>query len=128
MFRILYYVADNSCCFFPLQINMEVTLFLLSIIYFAVVMGQGPVAPGDFQPICRIDFRYREAHDWIPYVNPTSVGMRGEVRWQVLVDQYDYQNLIEPDQTPPSPWETRDIDGDGLQVCSYSMYYTCRLV
>ena len=103
-----------------IQINMKVMIcFLLSILCFALAKGQTPVAPGDAQISCRTDFRYRRAHDWIPYVNDTSVGVRGEVKWQVLLDQYDYQNIIGPNQIPPSPWEIRDIDGDGVQVSSH---------
>ena len=78
-------------------------------------MGQ---APGDFQEICHTDFRYRVHHDWIPYVNETSVGVRGDVKWQVLVDQYDYRNILGPSNIPPGVWMNRDVDGDGLQVCA----------
>ena len=94
---------------------MEVILFLLSMC-FTLIVGQ---APRDFQEICRTDFRYRTVHDWIPYVNDTSVGVRGDVKWQVLIDQYDYQNLLGASQIPASVWLNRDIDGDGLQVCMY---------
>ena len=97
---------------------MEVTLFLLSIaLCFSLTMAQGqiPVAPEDAQTVCRTFFQYRGAHDWIPYVNDTSNGVRGEVKWQVLLDQYDYQNLVGAG-SPPSPWEVRDFDGDNLQV------------
>jgi hypothetical protein len=91
---------------------MEVTLFLLSIVpCFALVMGQ-PVAPMDADNTCRTNFMFRPAHDWIPYVNDTSDGVRGQVKWQVLLDQFDYENLI-----GPGPWEPRDVDGDSIQVC-----------
>ena len=63
------------------------------------------------------NFNFRGAHDWIPYVNDTSDGVRGQVKWQVLLDQYDYENLIGPGLFPASPWEARDVDGDGVQVC-----------
>ena len=51
-------------------------------------------------------------------MNDTSDGVRGEVKWQVLLDQFDYQNLIGTNLSPPSPWEVQDFDGDGLQVSS----------
>ena len=45
---------------------MEVTFLLLSMtLCFMLIMGQ---APGDLQDVCRTNFRYRVAHDWIPYV------------------------------------------------------------
>ena len=95
---------------------MEVTLFLLSVVpCFALVVGQIPVAPMDASSTCRTNFMFRGAHDWIPYVNDTSDGVRGQVKWQVLLDQYDYENLIGPG-FPASPWEARDVDGDGVQV------------
>ena len=96
---------------------MKSTLFLLSICI-TLIMGQ---APGDFQTICRNSFQYRGIHDWIPYVNDTSDGVRGEVKWQVLLDQYDYQNILGENLFPPSPWEGRDFDGGGLQVSSYNL-------
>ena len=80
-------------------------------------MGQIQVAPEDVQTICRTSFEYRGPHDWIPYVNDTSVGVRGEVKWQVLLDNYDYQNLIGTNIFPPSVWEVWDFDGDGIEVC-----------
>ena len=96
---------------------MEVTLFILSIVpCFALVVGQIPVAPMDASTTCRTNFMFHEAHDWIPYVNDTSDGVRGQVKWQVLLDQYDYENLIGPGLIPASPWEARDVDGDGVQV------------
>ena len=68
------------------------------------------IAPDDHHEICRTDFRYRVAHDWIPYANDTSSGT-----WKVLIDQYDYQNLLGTG-IPPGVWTGRDIDGDGRQV------------
>ena len=88
---------------------MKVTLFVLNIVPCFALVGQS-VAPMDASSTCRTDFRFRGAHDWIPYVNDTSDGVRGQVKWQVLLDQYDYENLI-------GPWEARDVDGDGVQVC-----------
>ena len=69
---------------------MRGTTFLLAM-WFMLINGQ---APGDFQELCRTDFRYRVVHDWIPYVNDTSVGVRGDVKWQIFVDQNDYQHLV----------------------------------
>ena len=103
---------------------MEVTLFLLSIVpCLTLVMGQIPVAPMDVLPTCRTNFNFRGAHDWIPFVNDTSDGVRGQVKWQVLLDQYDYENLLGPGLIPASPWEARDVDGDTIQVhtCMYSI-------
>ena len=64
------------------------------------------IAPDDRHSICRTNFRYRAAHDWIPYANYTSSGT-----WKVLLDQYDYQNLLGAG-TPAGVWTGRDIDGD----------------
>ena len=87
--------------------NLAIILCCLSIV---LVGGQ---APDDFSQDCRTNFLYREPHDWIPYVNDTAVGNRGDVKWQVLLDQFDYQTLL-----PQSGviWTVRDFDGDGLQV------------
>ena len=68
------------------------------------------IAPNDFDPICRTDFRYRVAHDWIPYANDTSSGT-----WKVLIDQYDYENLLNPGP-PPKVWSVKDVDGTGTTV------------
>ena len=69
-------------------------------------------APDDRHLICRTDFRYRSAHDWIPYANDTSSGT-----WKVLIDQYDYQNLIGPG-IPPGVWTAFDADMDGTKTVS----------
>lgn len=69
------------------------------------------VAPTDYHLVCRTDFRYRRAHDWIPYANDTSSGT-----WRVLIDQYDYENILGEQRVPPGVWSVRDVDGDGLQV------------
>ena len=69
------------------------------------------IAPADYQAICRTDYRYRTAHDWIPYANDTSSGT-----WRVLIDQYDYQNILGESRIPPGVWSARDVDNDGLQV------------
>ena len=89
---------------------MKVIFLLLNI---HLVLGQ---APGDFQQICRTDFRYRPLHDWIPYVNDTTVGVRGHVKWQILVDQNDYQRILETGVGSSPVWMGRDVDGDGRQV------------
>ena len=99
---------------------MEVALFLLSIVScFAPIMGQTvSVAPMDIDTSCRNSFRTRAAHDWIPYVNDTSDGVRGEVKWQVILDQYDYSTLVEENPSLHSHWAVADFDGDGLTVCT----------
>ena len=69
--------------------------------------------PESFHRICRTDFRYRVTHDWIPYANATS----GDgIKWRVIVDQYDYQNLIGDFNIPPGVWKAVDNDGDHLGV------------
>ena len=98
---------------------MEMTLFLISLaLCFVLTVGQEviPIAPTDAQDTCRFGFQTRGAHDWIPYVNETSDGVRGEVKWQVILDQFDYTNLIGPG-TPIGPWQVRDFDGDSITVC-----------
>ena len=99
---------------------MKVTIFILiKCCVFLLIKGQ---APGDRQQRCRTDFRYYDGlHDWVPYVNDTSVGVRGDVKWQVLLDQYDYQNIL-GNGIPPGVWTARDVDGDGNQV--YSSFST----
>ena len=95
---------------------MKVIFLLLNI---HLVLGQ---APGDFQDICRTDFRYRALHDWIPYVKNTTVGVRGDVKWQILVDQNDYQSILNTGVGPSPVWISRDFDGDGRQVhCMYKL-------
>ena len=69
------------------------------------------VAPYDAHPTCRTHFRYRVHHDWILYANDTSSGT-----WRMLVDQYDYQNVLGETTLPPGVWAARDVDGDGRQV------------
>ena len=95
-----------------MQIKMKAVIFILSMCLIQI-NGQ---APGDAQSICRTDFRYRTQHDWIPYINDTSVGVRGQVKWQVLLDQYDYQYILGASAIPPGVWTSRDFDGDGRQV------------
>ena len=97
----------------PLELQ-KLILFLLSMC-FTLIVGQ---APGDFQEICCADFRYRKLHDWIPYVNDTSVGVRGDVKWQVLIDQYDYQNLLGTGQIPASVWRSQLRMCDGRRWTS----------
>lgn len=91
---------------------MRETTFLLAMC-FTLINGQ---APGDVNEICRTNFRYRVNHDWIPYVNETSDGVRGDVKWQILIDQYDYQNILGNTRIPPGVWMQSDVDGDGVQV------------
>ena len=68
-------------------------------------------APNDYHEICRTDHRYRTQHDWIPYANDTSSGT-----WRVLIDQYDYQNILGESNIPPGVWSAKDVDGVGQQV------------
>ena len=84
-----------------------VVLFALYVQSLRVVA----VAPYDGHPTCRTNFRYRGHHDWIPYANNTSSGT-----WRMLVDQYDYQNVLGEFAFPAGVWTARDVDGDGRQV------------
>ena len=95
--------------------NLEQTIFILIMCsVFLLIKGQ---APADRQDICRTDFRYYDGlHDWIPYVNDTSDGVRGDVKWQVLLDQYDYQHIVGENNIPSGVWTERDFDGDNNQV------------
>ena len=56
--------------------------------------------------VCRTNFRYRVAHDWIPYANNTSSGT-----WKVFIDQYDYQNLV-GGYTPARVWSAVQFSPD----------------
>ena len=96
-----------------MQNKMKVVVFLLVVSLMQLVFGQ---APGDFQDICRTDFRYHTLHDWIPYVKDTTVGVRGDAKWQILLDQNDYQYILNQGIGSSPVWMTRDIDGDGRQV------------
>ena len=85
------------------------------VFLFQLVLQTDGVAPDDSDnTICRTNFLYRKAHDWIPYANDTSSGT-----WKVLIDQYDYQNLI----GHAGVWSTLDADTqpppDGKTVCVY---------
>ena len=96
-----YYLA--VCC--PLLVTVTLVLKPLC----------SAIAPDDHHSICRVHFRYRVAHDWIPYANDTSSGT-----WKVLIDQYDYQNLLGTG-IPPGVWKGKNVDGDGRQVsCTYT--------
>ena len=84
------------------------------VFFFQLVLQTDGVAPDDYNTICRTNFLYRVAHDWIPYANDTSSGT-----WKVLIDQYDYQNLI----GHSGVWSTLDADRqptpDGKTVRAY---------
>ena len=80
------------------------------VLFISIFMVTDAIAPSDRSLICRNDYRYRVAHDWIPYANSTSSGT-----WKVLVDQYDYETL-EGAGIPPGAWKKLDSDGDGLFV------------
>ena len=86
------------------------------LIFFTTTWVVRAIAPDDRHDICRTNFRYRVAHDWIPYANDTSSGT-----WKVLLDQYDYQNILGTG-IPSGVWTERDIDGDGKQV-NLGYYY-----
>ena len=80
----------------------------------AVVLKASPsqgIAPYDRHSTCRSNFRYRGHHDWMPFANDTSEGT-----WRMLLDQYDYQNVLGEFAFPAGVWTARDIDGDGRQV------------
>ena len=65
-------------------------LFGCLVIFLSTFAVMDAVAPDDSDnTICRTNFLYRMAHDWIPYANDTSSGT-----WKVLIDQYDYLNII----------------------------------
>ena len=69
--------------------------------------------PEDYDPIWRTDFRYRVSHDWVPYAKASS----GDgIRWRVLVDQFDYQNIFGEFNFPPGKWKAIDADGDRITV------------
>ena len=96
----------------PLQMNIKFTAIIFNVLFLNLVLGQ---APGDFSLTCRTHFRYRGFHDWIPYVNDTAVGVRGDVKWQVIVDQFDYENIL-GEGVLAGVWTARDFDGGGGQV------------
>ena len=91
---------------------------LVFLIQLWLVLQANCVAPSDVQVTCRTHFSYRQHHDWITYANDSSSGT-----WKVLIDQYDYQNLIVGPQSvnPAGVWSVRDVDGDGRIVCDYSL-------
>lgn len=69
--------------------------------------------PGDFHSICHTDFRYKVPHDWIPYASDSS---EDGIRWRMVIDQFDYQNIIGEFSIPEGVWKAVDHDGDGLGV------------
>ena len=86
--------------------------------------------PPDHDPTCRTDHRYRVGHDWIPYANASS----GDgIRWRVLVDQHDYQNIFGDLFFPPGKWKAVDVDGDGITVRTVAKlvvlgFYSCQCI
>ena len=64
-------------------------LFGCLAIFLSTFAVMDAIAPNDYFRMCREDFLYRQAHDWIPYANNTSSGT-----WKVLIDQYDYQSVL----------------------------------
>ena len=83
-------------------------LFGCLVIFLSTVGIMDAVAPNDYDSNCRTNFLYRVAHDWIPYANDTSSGT-----WKVLIDQYDYQNIL----GLGGVWSALDADNDGTSVC-----------
>ena len=98
------------------KIMMQIFLCCLFGLLFIQVSAVPPEnCQEDYDPVCRTDFRYRLSHDWIPYANASS----GDgIRWRVLVDQHDYQNIFGSQNVPPGVWKEVDVDGDGLNVSS----------
>ena len=92
--------------------SIKFKAIIFNILFLNLVLGQ---APGDFSSTCRTHFRYRGFHDWIPHVNDTAVGVRGDVKWQVIVDQFDYENIL-GEGVLAGVWTARDFDGGGGQV------------
>ena len=86
---------------------------LLGIVLAQVSAVPPDNCPGDFDAICRTDFRYRVTHDWIPYANDSS---GNGIRWRMLYDQYDYQNIFGEFNIPPGKWKVHDADGNGNGV------------
>ena len=95
---------------------MAVSCFLLITVLVYIRPLCSAIAPDDRHHICRTNFRYRTAHDWIPYANATSSGT-----WKVLIDQHDYQNVLGAG-SPPGAWTGRDSDGDGRQVSLWHVH------
>ena len=71
------------------------------VIFLSTFAVMDAVAPDDADSTCRTNHLYRVAHDWIPYANDTSSGT-----WKVLIDQYDYLNVI----GQLGVWSTLDAD------------------
>ena len=72
------------------------------VIFLSTFAVMDAIAPDDADiSTCRTNHLYRMDHDWIPYANDTSSGT-----WKVLIDQYDYQNLI----GHLGVWSTLDAD------------------
>ena len=93
---------------------MSSSVLVALLIASAVVLKPLPsqaIAPYDRHSTCRTHFRYRGHHDWMPFANDTSDGT-----WRMLLDQYDYQNVLGEYTLPRGVWTARDVDGDGRQV------------
>ena len=89
------------------------TLILCCLFGLLLVKTSAASCPEDYHGICRTDFRYRVTHDWIPYANATS---DDGINWRVIIDQYDYQNILGEFSIPPGVWKTFDQDKDGTEV------------
>ena len=103
-----------------LALTMQLLLFCVLVIVLTQTSAASyPTCPddcndeGNYHGICRTDYQYRSAHDWIPYANSTS----GDgIKWRVIIDQYDYQNIFGQFNIPPGVWIAVDHDRDGLGV------------
>lgn len=71
--------------------------FLLLLASLALIKSSMSQAPLDYDNICRTNFRFANDH-----IFPEN--------WKILLDSYDYQNLI------GTVWEPVDADQDGLNV------------
>ena len=92
-------------------------VFGLVLISVSVVPSEN--CPEEYDPICRTDYRYRVSHDWIWYANASS----GDgIRWRVLVDQHDYQNIFGSFLFPAGKWKELDADGDGINVSTVTKF------
>ena len=68
------------------------SLLITILVYIQPLCSLAAIIAPDYRHIlCRLDFRYRVAHDWIPYANDTSSGT-----WKVLIDPVSYTHLTLP--------------------------------
>ena len=111
---IIFYLSN----FFPAGHTMQLLLCcLFGLVLTQVSAVTFPECENVYHETCRTNFRYRSHHDWIPYANGSS---ENGIKWRVLVDQYDYQNVV-GFTFPPSVWKNIDEDGDsrGVSIIIY---------